>query len=273
MPDPGDIHDSAAVCCWTSPQRPARSAASSTRPTTSTCPSSQGSALAATAWSAGRMGGFAIGGGTLYVAVDLTVLQAIKGPRLRLAFSPAPPVAAGARPASSARPPGRRTPRGLDSAPGPIRATTPGKRTPRGRSPLRSRCCRPSLRLPGGLLGRSTPSEVDLEAAVTPDGPWAVYIDLRIGQRRDIDATTPADRSPSGRGVCPRVRNATASVAFHGRSVVQGCVLACAPRGRPPAPETGWTYRPAWSGLRPRGHPCPGVVARSDADAVPGHAG
>ena len=96
---------------------------------------------------------------------------------------------------------------GLDSAPGPVRATTPGKRTPRGRSPLRSRCCRPSLRLPGGLLGRSTPSEVDVEAAVTPDGPWAVYIDLRIGQRRDIDATTPADRSPSGRGVCLRVRN------------------------------------------------------------------
>lgn len=60
---------------------------------------------------------------------------------------------------------------------------------------------------PGGLLGRSTPSEVDVEAAVTPDGPWAVYIDLRIGQRRDIDATTPADRSPSGRGVCLRVRN------------------------------------------------------------------
>jgi hypothetical protein len=50
-----------------------------------------------------------------------------------------------------------------------------------------------------------------------------------------------------------RVRNATASLAFFGRSVV-GVVLPCAPAvGLPSTPETGPVQRLARSGLRPRG--------------------
>jgi hypothetical protein len=63
-----------------------------------------------------------------------------------------------------------------------------------------------------------------------------------------------------------------ASLAFLGRSVA-----GCDPRQHPGMPigpgDRDGRLHPARSGLRPRGNGSPGVVARSDIDAVPSRAG
>ena len=118
-------------------------------------------------------------------------------PAASLAFFRRPVVGCAWPGHSLARPSAPET--GLDSAPGPVRATTPGKRTPRGRSPLRSRCC-PGSRRPG----RRRASVLPLVAA-------GISFNNRVGHRpweraaphRSVPAMTPEARRRRLRGRGP----------------------------------------------------------------------
>jgi hypothetical protein len=118
---------------------------------------------------------------------------------------------------------------------------------------------------------------------VTPEGRQALHLVLRATNGRGWEypgpflskARTPSAVGPPRLGAfaCWHVTSAV-SMAFLGLGRWSGDPLPRAPPRaghRPRRP--GGTTTSAWSGLRPRGRGVPGVVARSDVDAVPNGAG